>query len=54
MRNTTTVVTVNIGYGGAENGLGFNFTEGGELPENPDTAMTITNGSSSNNEVEVN
>lgn len=54
VRNTTTVVTVNIGYGGAENGLGFNFTEGGELPENPDTAMTITNGSSSNNEVEVN
>ena len=54
VRNTTTVVTVNIGYGGAENGLGFNFTEGGELPENPDTAMTITNGSNSNNEVEVN
>ena len=54
VRNTTTVVTVNIGYGGAENGLGFNFIEGGELPENPDTVMTITNGSSSNNEVEVN
>ena len=53
VRNTTTVVTVNIGYGGAENGLGFNFIEDGELPDNPDTAMTITNGSSSNNDVEL-
>lgn len=54
VRNTTTVVTVNIGYGGAENGLGFNITEGGEMPENPNTAITITNGGSSDNGVELN
>ena len=54
VRNTTTVVTVNIGYGGAENGLGIEITEGGDMPENPDTAITITNGGSSNNGVEVN
>lgn len=54
VRNTTTVVTVNIGYGGAENGLGFNITEGGEMPENPDTAITITNGGSTDNGVELN
>ncbi|MBR4046747.1 MAG: hypothetical protein IKK05_07580 [Alistipes sp.] len=54
VRNTTTVVTVNIGYGGAENGLGFNITEGGEMPENPNTAITITNGGSSDNGVEIN
>lgn len=53
VRNTTTVVTVNIGYGGAENGLGFNITEEGELPENADTAITITNGGSTNNGVEL-
>lgn len=54
VRNTTTVVTVNIGYGGAENGLGFNITEGGDMPENPNTAITITNGGSSDNGVELN
>ena len=54
VRNTTTVVTVNIGYGGAENGLGFNITEGGEMPENPNTAITITNGGSTDNGVELN
>ena len=54
VRNTTTVVTVNIGYGGAENGLGFNITEGGEMPENANTAITITNGGSSDNGVELN
>ena len=54
IRNTTTVVTVNIGYGGAENGLGFNITEGGEMPENPNTAITITNGGSTDNGVELN
>ena len=54
VRNTTTVVTVNIGYGGAENGLGFNITEGGEMPDNPNTAITITNGGSSDNGVELN
>ncbi|MBR4028146.1 MAG: hypothetical protein IKJ08_00985 [Alistipes sp.] len=54
VRNTTTVVTVNIGYGGAENGLGFNITEGGEMPENANTAITITNGGSSDNGVEIN
>ena len=53
VRNTTTVVTVNIGYGGAENGLGIEITEGGDMPENPDTAITITNGGSSNNGVEI-
>ncbi len=53
VRNTTTVVTVNIGYGGAENGLGFNITEDGEFPENADTAITITNGGSTNNGVEL-
>lgn len=53
VRNNTTVVTVNIGYGGAENGLGFNITEGGEMPENPNTAITITNGGSSDNGVEL-
>lgn len=54
VRNTTTVVTVNIGYGGAENGLGFNITEGGDMPENPNTAITITNGGSTDNGVELN
>ncbi|MBO5890338.1 MAG: hypothetical protein J6Q28_02780 [Alistipes sp.] len=54
VRNTTTVVTVNIGYGGAENGLGFNITEDGEMPENPNTAITITNGGSTDNGVELN
>lgn len=54
VRNTTTVVTVNIGYGGAENGLGFNITEGGDMPENKDTAITITNGGSTDNGVELN
>ena len=54
VRNTTTVITVNIGYGGAENGLGFNITEGGDMPENPNTAITITNGGSSDNGVELN
>ncbi|MBO7312871.1 MAG: hypothetical protein J6U48_01440 [Alistipes sp.] len=54
VRNTTTVVTVNIGYGGSENGLGFNITEDGEMPENPNTAITITNGGSSDNGVELN
>ncbi len=54
VRNTTTVVTVNIGYGGAENGLGFNITEGGEMPKNPNTAITITNGGSTDNGVELN
>ena len=54
VRNNTTVVTVNIGYGGAENGLGFNITEGGEMPENANTAITITNGGSSDNGVELN
>lgn len=54
VRNTTTVVTVNIGYGGSENGLGFNITEGGDMPENPNTAITITNGGSSDNGVELN
>lgn len=54
VRNTTTVVTVNIGYGGSENGLGFNITEGGDMPENKDTAITITNGGSSDNGVELN
>ena len=54
VRNTTTVVTVNIGYGGTENGLGFNITEGGEMPENPNTAITVTNGGSTDNGVELN
>lgn len=54
VRNTTTVVTVNIGYGGSENGLGFNITEGGDMPENKDTAITITNGGSTDNGVELN
>ena len=54
VRNTTTVVTVNIDYGSAENGLGFNITEGGEMPENPNTAITFTNGGSTDNGVELN
>ena len=52
-RDKITTVTINIGYGGAENGIGLNVAWGDEMEEDSELATTITNGGSTNNGVEL-
>lgn len=50
-RNTTTVVNVDLSVGG-ENGVGFEITEEGEMPE--DTEITIKDGEIVDTDIEAN